>query len=1362
MKNHLTLFILIGLFFNACPIKSSENRILFRQFQYTDQLPSNSVQNIYKDKEGYMWFGTRDGLCRFDGYRIKIFRSNTANHNKLTNNNIRCMVEDNQHCLWIGTNEGINILDKITYSVTPFNHPTIGRDRITDICLDTKGNVWIATSTRGIVRIDPDRKSHVYQNGPSKSKIPSNKTITIYPDSKGNIWATFWTGGLAVYQPEQDNFKAFPPVGKDNNPFKILEDRNHDYWVCTWGDGIFAMNPDDKTGHPFTPVTFLKNSKPVKMNNIIYRMIQDSEKGRIWIVSFSGLDVLEKVNRTTFNVVTTESMFKDSSNKLFHEILDDKSGNLWLGSVGDGIFKLDFRNNNFQTNDLGILTQRLGFPPNVYHVCKAGNNTIYLVIDRLGVFCLDTKTQVLSQVSIPFLSGKENVQVMCYIRNQHAVWFAKENENVIYIVNDQAKGTQNNVKTIKIDPDNHSTINCLYEDFYGNVWIGFEQGLYRRSPDGKVTLISSNITNIVSLSGDRSGNIWIGTEKQGAFRVQYNDATRSLARIANFSEKAGNLQSNSIQTVCCDKTGNVYLGTREGSIYLYNQPTGKIEDISYKYGITEDAILDIIEDNYGLIWVSTIKKIIRYNPVNHVSMYYTSTDGILVSSFSKNASVKLENGQILFGGNKGFCLFTPTPANLHSVSAAQVKITDIDVNDQSIFNSNPNSGFDFKNNELILEPNAGNISLEFSSLNYSFADKIQYAYRLIGVDKDWVYPGSSRRYVNYASLPAGKYTFEVKATDENGQWSTRISSLKIIKKPPFYLTGWAYLLYAIVIAGIIWFLINRVRLRNELKISRIEKEKSEELAKTKLHYFTNISHDLLTPLSIIALLVEEIETKLTVADRPKAELVKSNVNRLKRLIRQILAFRRIETGNMKLKVQEADIVSFVREICFSNFQPLISENQINFIIKSAHENYKAWFDKDKLDKILYNLLSNAFKFTPDQGTIRIDLEFPQKESVTYLSLSVSDTGVGISDKDLPHIFSRFYISNASDQSKSNGIGLSLVKELSEIHNGEVSVTSELNKGTTFRLLIPISPEAYLPEEMSYDNLTEQNPNPELEQEAVSAVQLTDKSAVKRSDYSILIVEDNKELNQIMVAHFDPFFTVFSTNNGLDALNIIRENTIDLVISDVMMPVMDGLELCQTIKNDVAISHIAVLLLTAKISSDDQIEYFNAGADAYMPKPFDLKVLDARVDNLIQRREKSVSYFKENRDLKELEVSSMNYGSLDEEFLKKAIEVVEANISDINLDPDKLADVMNSSRSTLYRKLKSLTGLSSGEFIRNIRLKHACRILLNNNDPIIEIAYSLGFNDPKYFSRIFKAEFNLSPREYREMYQQNTSGENGSE
>jgi len=473
--------------------------------------------------------------------------------------------------------------------------------------------------------------------------------------------------------------------------------------------------------------------------------------------------------------------------------------------------------------------------------------------------------------------------------------------------------------------------------------------------------------------------------------------------------------------------------------------------------------------------------------------------------------------------------------------------------------------------------------------------------------------------------------------------------------------------------------------------------------------------------------------------------MKDNINRLKRLIQQILVFRKTESGNMRLKILPNDIVGFVKNICHSNFSPLIGEKEIHFSIESEHESYVAYFDPDKLDKVIYNLLSNAFKHTPKGGSIAVSMTFEPRMDDVFLCLSVSDTGDGIAEQDLPHIFKRFYISSSSDQSQSHGIGLALTNDLLQIHKGSVTVESTLGQGAVFSIEIPVSKNAYTDEELSVEEPKK------IELPEIQEAEETEEDDTERiesvKDLTILVVEDNRELNKLIVDYFAGTYKVLSAENGIQALDIVRDNEIDLIISDVMMPEMDGLTFCKIIKNDVATSHINVLLLTAKNSSEDRIDCYNAGVDSYIAKPFELAVLEARTKNLISKRQQKTDTFKANKDIN---ISSMEYGSLDELFLKQAVIKVEEKLSDDTFDFDQFADAMTSSKSTLHRKLKSLTGLSPGEFIRNIRLKHAAQMLINNKGNISEIAFAVGFNDPKYFSRCFKSEFGLTPREYQEL------------
>ena len=1342
-----TYFIIGCIFLSLSSVHSNDrNRLYFQHFPLTEQLPSNSVSRLYNDKEGYMWFGTKDGLCQFDGYGIKVFRSNTSNPDLLTNNSIQCIAEDNNNKLWIGTIEGINILDKNNYSIKSLKDAFVRNDRINAICIDQKNNAWVATNSNGIIRFDTQGNSHQYLLKPSEDSSTLKVATCVYEDRQGRIWGLFWNNGIALYDVKNDSFQLLPPLGTHNNPFRIIQDNRDDnlFWICTWGDGIFSMNLKHLFNNPFSPCTYSQNGKSATINPIVYSMVQDTIFNYIWAVTYSGLCVLEKKDDRSFSLIETASMFKEPTNNLFHEIILDRRGNLWLGSVGEGIYTLDFNRPIIRTYPLTQLQKENGVPPNVFKLCTSESGQIYLGIDRLGLYLFDPKTNRITHPANREFSGSQQISVIQRMNKNHEIWFTFEDSPFAYAMDDRTENAS--IRQWHIGKgDTHVTPSCFFEDIHGNIWIGTDNGLYEKPLNKTIQLAYSSIQNIVAIGEDKNNNIWVGTEKQGLFKLKKDKDKDSFSGALLFNKKMGNLQSNSIQSVCCCNDGSVYAGAAEGSIYLYNEKSNTMTDINKLYGITDDGILNILEDDTGMLWISTAKKIIRFNPESHVVTYYTQSDGILVNSFSKDACEKLQNGMILFGGNNGLCEFYPENEPVKSNLIQRVAITNIEIQNQSIYEKRNSNRYDLRRQRITLSPNKNTVSFEFSALNYIAPEKIQYAYQLEGVDKEWIYTSSNRRFVNYANLLPGKYTFKIKATDEYGSWNDQFTSLTIIKLPFFYQTGWAYLLYALLLLGIGYFIYYRLQLKHRFKISQIEKEKSEELAQTKLRYFTNISHDILTPLTIISILANEIREH-SPDNKPQLDLIASNLNRLQRLIKQILTFRSIDAGNIKLKVKQDDIVAFIRESCYTNFQPLIKKKQILFTFESQLDNCLAFFDHDKLDKILYNLLSNAFKYTPSNGLITVKMTFLQSDGQQQLLLSVQDTGIGIDEKDLPHIFTRFFISDNSDLSQSNGIGLSLTKDLVQLHKGAIQVTSKRAKGTTFIVTIPVSREAFSEDEIGNvnDAITDNDPD-EIEIRRFN-------NAIKQTspnDCNLLIVEDDMELKQILNDRFSSQYTVFTADDGLQALAIIKKHEINLIITDVIMPNMDGIALCEEIKSNLPTSHIDVILLTAKISAEDQMDCYNAGADAYVPKPFDLQVLEAVVKNLIRKRQLNAENFKASR---EINISSMHYNSVDEDFLHKCIAMVELHINDDAFDFEKFAYDMNSSRSTLHRKLKSLTGLSPWEFIRNIRLKQACNRLLTTTDPISEVAYAVGFKDPKYFSSSFKSEFGMTPREYREKIQ----------
>ena len=617
-----------------------------------------------------------------------------------------------------------------------------------------------------------------------------------------------------------------------------------------------------------------------------------------------------------------------------------------------------------------------------------------------------------------------------------------------------------------------------------------------------------------------------------------------------------------------------------------------------------------------------------------------------------------------------------------------------------------------------------------------------------GVDDNWVYVKGDRQFAFYNQLPKGKRTFYLKATDVNGLWSEYISKISVYKQPAFYETWWAYTLYAVFIIICIYLFYRRMQkrmqLRHELKIAQIDREKSEELVQTKLRYFTNISHDLLTPLTIITCLVDDAE--LISGERiPQLNMIRSNVNKLKRLLQQILDFRKVESGNMKLSLSQGDIIPFVSDVCSVNFAPLMKKKKQTFVFSVEEETLIACFDADKVDKIVSNLLSNACKHTDAGGEIKLMMKSYQVSGHRRLCIQVSDTGEGIASEELENIFARFYTAHKKDGSESNGIGLSLTKDLVELHHGSIKVESELGKGSIFTVDFPIDKDSYKENEFAVEKVKEKKDEVILGGVDLDESEETEMGTHQTNEHHLLLVEDNEELLYLMKRILSRNYHVLIAKNGIEALEIVKENEIDIVISDVMMPEMDGLELCRNLKSDLETSHIPVILLTAKNTVEDRVECYNAGADGYIAKPFELKILEARINNFINHKRSKQEEFRSNADA---QIDALETSVVDKEFFDKVVSVIETNISEGDFDVVQLADALAVSKSSLYRKMKVATGLSPIEFIRNIRLKHGSQLLKNRSISVAEVAYECGFSNPKYFATCFKDEFGVTPKEYQ--------------
>jgi signal transduction histidine kinase/DNA-binding response OmpR family regulator/ligand-binding sensor domain-containing protein len=1204
--------------------------------------------------------------------------------------------------------------------------------------------MWIGSHT-GLYRYDVENKNlKLYPHSRFDVKtIPDGGISSIYRDRQNRIWVMCWNQGLSLYNPKTDDFTRMPKLGTNNNPFRLYQDKSNNYWICSWGEGFWKFNPNAPAELAYQEFTLPKVDGTEK-ENTFFSIVQDDKYGYLWVMSLSGLYALDYQSDGTLENIDISSYLQGSS-KLYSEIVKDRDNNLWIGAFSEGAFCINFNRPPVGNYPLEKIRNKLGFSSSVKTICMDRDGLIWIGLNRTGLCLYDrNRGQSVMYTDVPSLSSIRQMTSMSCIRAIQSCneFWAACNDNLIYAMRKNGNSVSL-TRTIELTVQPGQNIGgdkVIYEDRNGTVWVGTQSGIFRVTPQGVARFIYE-IPSVTDITVDKSGTVWIGSENTGLTKLTYQGGKY---RATTYDKYTVGFNSSNVQAVITHSSGKIWIGTKEGRVITLDPKTGKFEDQSYRCAMTGEAILNILEDKVGSIWISTNKKVTKYNPFRQTSVFYSVFDNLAVNSFIDGACTMGPSGEVLFGGNKGFCSFLPNkdvvvPNTKHN----KVFITDIKVHNQSVFDVENEATFDNVRNRLIINHSEKNVEIEFSTLNYSFPTKIQYAYKLEGVDNDWIYVGNSRRFATYNNLQKGSYKLRLRATDENGIWSKETTTLQIIKKPAFYETWWATLIYLALLGFLGYsfyrYSINRIRLRQELKIARIEKDKSEELTQTKLRYFTNISHELLTPLTIISCLIDDLETSFK-GKFWQHDVMRVNVSRLKRLLQQILDFRKVESGNMKLKVSEGDLVAFIQHICTYNFNPLATEKQIHFSFVSSDPVLHGWFDPDKMDTVVFNLLSNAFKYTDKGGSIHVNLDKVAKGSNTWARILVTDTGRGIAPEDIAHIFTRFYSNDPTNSVENHGIGLTLTKELLEMHHAHIRVESEPGEGSSFIVEMPLDAAFYPENERSgkpYSSI------PEILEETIDYVE-DESEQSEPEDVNLLLVEDNQQLRTFIERLFRKKYHTFTAENGVQALKIIEEQPIDIVLSDIVMPEMDGLELCRQIKSNLNTSHLEVLLLTAKNSIDDRIESYNAGADGYLSKPFELKVLEARIASLIRNRKQKTDMFKSNF---ELNISSMEFASIDEKFLESAVAVIEEHLSEPEFDLDMFSGKLNMSKSSLYRKIKSLTQLSPVEFTKNIRLKHACQMLKYQQGNISDIAYSVGFADPKYFTSCFKAEFGMTPTEY---------------
>lgn len=1364
----------------------------FKQFTTDQGLSQSDVNAIFQDQKGFMWFGTHDGLNKYDGYKFTVYKPNSAQENAISSNLIWKITDDISGDLWIGTTGGgLNHFDLKSEKFTSFqNNPkdkkSIIGNYISTLFRDSYNRLWIAT-TEGVNYIDLTKpldaiefhKVDVYEN---------ISAYAFFEDDQGQIWLggqkgmyllSRSNGGDLYFQRSNKsnllNYRTVYAIEKSNNGNLILGTNNGLFYFSEndvlkpISDGTFSFLKFDKNtlwaGTEDGALEFTYNIKnesfllekkyqfdpefpttSLSKNNV--KSIYVDRTGIVWIgVNGGGVNKYNS-SENSFALVQKGTNLEGISNSKIRSIFQDSEGSLWIGTEGGGLYQ----KREINADNSSSMFKSFDFIKKIYVIEEVVlNGQKQLLVggqNAPGLFAVKKlKSSNIKPSDFKPINGVSNNIFSIKQDSENMIWIGTYSNGVQRWISDKSQIiSKDNFKNIPADSTSLSNniVRCIYEDKAGNIWLGTGNGLnllnskektakspkfkvFKNIPDNTKSLSNNYILNITQSS---SGAIWIGTFGGGLNRVYYDSKTND---------------------------------------YTFKRYTE--ED-----GLSNNVIKAILEDNQGNLWLSTNKGLNKFNPKTETFQAYDVNDGLQSNEFGELAAFKSADGRMYFGGVNGFNYFKPEDITNNKITAKAI------FTDFSIFN-NPISIGEKVDGRILLKQSINDtreihlshyensFSFEFAALHFAAPLKNKFAFKLEGFDSDWIYTTSQNRKAIYTNIEHGTYTLKLKASNNDNIWNETPTEIVIHISPPWWETPFANLGYMLIVIGLLLafrkYTIIRSNKKYQLELEHLEKVKNDEIQKLKLEFFTNISHEFRTPLTLIKgpldFLINRGENLNFKEVKEQYSLIKKNTDFLLRLVNQLLDFRKMDHAKMNLSISKNDIVVFLREIS-EPFQFFSHKKNISFEVLASQEILKTWFDPNAIEKIVYNLLSNAFKFTPENGSISLhvydgkhfdlpnSLEF-ESDISEFVIFKVKDSGPGIPAHRIKQIFERYYSypSAASLQRKGTGIGLSFTKSIVESHQGIIKVVSSSSEGTAFYVFLPKNKEAYqdkdstdLIEVFDSDTFISQI---DAESHAISLMDDIEDNNIIRSRSNlptILIVDDNHDIRSFIKKGLGEQYYVYEAEDGLKGLELTKKVMPNIVITDIMMPNMNGIELCNKLKTARETSHIAVVMLTAKTSQEVEIEGLKTGADAYIRKPFDVELLELKLTNIIKRRKELRKRF--NSEIM-LEPSEITVTSTDEKFLKKAIEITEKNIVNPDFSVGYLVKEMSMSRSNLYIKIKELTGLTSSEFIRNIRLKRALKLFDSSDLSVKEIMYMTGFNTASYFSKCFKKQFGVVPSMY---------------
>lgn len=1368
------------LIFFATLTKAQNNQFQFSHLNISNGLSHNDVTCIFKDNKGFMWFGTLSGLNRYDGYKFKIFKHMVSDTTSLDDDYIVSISDGPDNKLWVETRGGYNIYDPATEK---FGHNVVGYLRsiaipdasIASVKKDRSGNFWFLHRTLGLYKYDPGRHKtvHLTHSPANSASIFANVVSDLAEDSHGDLWLTYRDGELERMDPATLRinyrlrvFNKLPP--ELNSPYKIYIDNQDDIWayVPTYSAGVYYVNTKNKI---FKHID--KGNDQFHLNTDVVSSVIQDDKNRVWIATdHGGVNLLNKNDFKIQYLLNREDDDKTIGQNSITLLYKDNTNIIWVGTYKKGVgyyhesiikFPLYAHHLSDPVSD----PKSLSFSDiNSFAEDKAGN--IWIGTNGGGLIYYDRKNGTFKPYLHDATNGNSlanNVVVCLYIDHEQKLWIGTyfggldcfDGKKFVHYKHSDADTTSitdDRVCAITEDNEHHLLVGTLSAGF--NVFDAKKQSFTHYVYNSRENAIHSNYVSRMLV--DTRKNLWVVTS-YGVDVLQHK--TNQFIHHIHDEKNPYSLISNNTNNIMEDSYGLIWVSTR-GGIGIFDYKTGRFTNISKLDGLPDNTVIDMQEYDKNNVWVSTMNGIsdivvdrngagLKFHFVN-----YNETEGLQGREFTENSSLKTREGELLFGGGNGFNLFKPS--NLHTnTTIPKLVFTNFQVFNQSVEVGEKINGRVIlpqsitNSNSLTLKYNDNVFDLEFAALNYFNPGKVKYQYMMEGFDKGWINADNQIRKATYTNLDPADYVFKVRASS-NENWSDSVLTLNIKILPPFWKTAWAYILYGLLIVGSLLFLrrrgIEKLKSQFAIEKEREEAHRMHELDLMKIKFFTNVSHEFRTPLSLIMAPVDKILKQIAEPDiQRQLMLVNRNAKRLLNLVNQLLDFRKMEYQELKLHEKNGDIVSFIKDLSY-NFSDIADQKDIKFIFDSEAESFYTSFDHDKIERIVFNLLSNAYKFTHEGGQVSVLLNLIEKDADSkFLEIRVIDTGIGIARDKQERIFEPFIQNDipGSMLNQGSGIGLSITKEFVKLHHGEIFVESEFNEGSCFTVLLPVRP---LNKNIFTDGELLLNHSSEFMPGDASSKNGPCKDNKDGKKPTILLVEDNDDFRFYIKDNLKAFFNIIEAENGKKGWQKALAQHPNLVVSDISMPEMNGNDLCLKIKSDKRTSHIPVILLTALTGEDQQLKGLETGASDYLTKPFNFEILQSKIRNILSQQEYMRKTYQKQVDVSPTE---MAVDSPDELFIKKVLVLIDSNISNPNFSVEELSNEVFVSRYTLYKKILAMTGKTPNELVRSMRLKRAVQLLETGHLTISQICHKVGFKSQKYFVRTFKSEYNTIPSRYLE-------------